>query len=91
MLGLFLVLAAGAATTTIPTTDDPDRPQIRVPYRDLNLNSVEGTKRLEMRVRQAVAELCGNSGGGAISRQPEKSVGAEPLRWPVRIMRPNSP
>ena len=62
MLRLFLVLAAGAATSALPTIANPDQPQVYVQYRDLNLNSIEGTKQLKMRVSHAVAELCGDTG-----------------------------
>ena len=60
MLGMFMVLAAGAALAdnSIATTDD--RPKARVEYQDLNLRSEEGVNQLQRRIRQAAEDICGD-------------------------------
>lgn len=61
MLGMFLVLAAGAALVNNPI-DAASMPRVNVEYRDLNLTSQYGQERLRQRISRAAQQLCRESG-----------------------------
>lgn len=60
MSKLSLTLAAVAASTTFTPAfaQDDDVPRVAVRYDDLNLDSASGRKRLDLRVRVAIRDLC---------------------------------
>jgi len=61
MLGMLMVLAAGASLTnnSIPATDDV--PKASVQYGDLNLSNEEGLNQLQRRIRQTAKDICGEA------------------------------
>lgn len=53
-----LLLAATAVGLSIPATSAFSQESAAIEYADLNLDSPEGQKRLDLRIRKAVEQVC---------------------------------